>query len=121
MSVNLEEPPPGLELVDDDVRLMRYDEWDKGLVNLARSMCTVKDESDDRGHSKKPCSDCLKGVRHVTEHWFMAMHVKARAVLARAEKEGIELPMVNLHEAFFIASSLLDPATSVQIEDWGAA
>lgn len=121
MSARIEEPPDGLEAVDEDTLLRRLDEWDRNLVAVARSFCTEKDEPDARGHSKSPCEACLKGTRHVTEFWFMAMLTKARAVRQRAEKEGLDLPMVDLYQALFIASSLLDPATSVQIEEWGAA
>lgn len=121
MSSKLEEPPDGLKAVDEDTRLKRLDEWSKNLVSLARSMCTEKDEKDERGHNKKPCDDCLKGVRHVTEYWFQALQIKASAVRQRAQKEKLDLPLVDLFEAFFIASSLLDPATSVELDDWGAA
>lgn len=121
MSSRIEEPPDGLVAVDEDTLLRRLDEWDRNLVAVARSFCTEKDGPDARGHSKRPCEGCLKGARHVTEFWFMAMLTKARAVKQRAEKEGVDLPMVDLYQGLFIASSLLDPATSVALPDWGAA
>ena len=122
MSSKIEEPPDGLELVDEDTRLRRLDEWSKNLFSLARACCDhAEDGEDSRGHAKRPCMRCMRTVRHVTEYWFMALHTKARAAEQRSEKEDLQLPMVDLFEALFIASSLLDPATSVAIEGWGAA
>ena len=123
MSSRIEEPPDGLDAVDEDTLLRRLDEWSKNLHSLAKAVCQHKvvGIKDRRGHEVWPCVSCVKTVRHIVEYFFMAMHIKAKAVLEKAEKEGLELPLVNLHEAFFIASSMLDPATSVTLPEWGAA
>lgn len=108
--------------VDEDTLLLRLDSWSKNLANLAKSICHHGAEgTDSRGHQARPCQWCMKTVRHVTEYWWMAMHIKAKAAVAKAEKDGLALPQVNLFEALYIASSLLDPCTSVTLPDWGAA
>lgn len=108
--------------MDEDTLLRRLDEWSKNLHALAKSICDHSTGlTDGRGHSLTPCVRCVKAVRHVTEYYFMAMITKAKAVRQRAEKEDKSLPLVDLEQGLFIASSLLDPATSVQIEEWGAA
>src|SRR4051794_21712741 len=123
MSSRMEDPPEGLALVDEDTLLQRLDEWSKNLHWLAKAICVHAsvDAKDARDHNEWPCERCVKTVRHVTEYWFMALHTKARAAQKKAAREALDLPTVDLFEALFIASSLLDPCTSVQIEGWGAA
>jgi hypothetical protein len=118
----MEDPPEGLELVDEDTRLLKLNEWSKNLHSLAHACCLHGEGGrDSRGHERRPCAECVKTVRHVTEYWFMALHIKAKAVADRAAKDKLELPMVNLREALFIASATLDPAVSVSLPEWGAA
>lgn len=112
----------GLEPVDEDTLLRRLDAWSRNLVRIAEHVCGKKTEDvDERGHSKWPCEDCVKGVEKVTKYWFGALRLKAMHVQQRAEKESLDLPQVDLATAFFLATSVLDPATSVELEGWGAA
>jgi len=123
MSADLSnEPVAGFGPVDPDTRLRKLDEWSKNLVSISKHVCGRKNEGlDSGGHNRWPCQECMIGVRKVTSYWHGALLLKSKAVRYRAEREGIELPMVDLSTAFFIASAVLDPATSVELEDWGPA
>lgn len=117
-----EERPYGLGSVDDDALLIRYNEWSKNLLAIARKICTAKGSGyDDAGHSKWPCPLCVKAVQDLTMYWHQALLIKAKHVRALAVDKEMDPPLVDLSEAFFIASSVLDPATSVELEDWGVA
>ncbi len=108
--------------MDEDTLLLRLDEWSKNMVAIARAVCGRKDEGvDEAGHSRWPCRECVQGVEKVTKYWFEALRLKAMAVQQRAERESLPLPKVDLAAAFFLGTSVLDPATSVTLEEWGAA
>jgi hypothetical protein len=108
--------------VDEDTKLKKLDEWDKNLVSFARSICKEKEgELDARGHNKKPCAECVKLVRHVSECWFWLFLTKSKSVRERARKGKLELPIVSLDQVFFIAAGLLDPEVAVTLPEWGAA
>jgi hypothetical protein len=107
--------------VDPDTKLKKLDEWDKNLVSFARSICKEKEgELDGRGHNKKPCSECLGMVRHITECWFWLVLTKSKSVKRKAEQNKLELPTVDLSQAFFLAAGLLDPEVAQTLPDWGA-
>jgi hypothetical protein len=117
-----ETPTAGYGPVDEDTRLRKLDEWSKNLVSISKHVCGKKnDGTDEAGHNRWPCQECMIGVRKVTSYWHGALLLKSKAVRYRAEREGIELPMVDLATAFFLASSLLDPETAVTLGNWGAA
>lgn len=117
-----EEPTAGYGPVDPDIKLRKLDEWDKNIVSFARSICKEKEgELDGRGHNKKPCAECVKLVRHVTECWFWVMLTKSKSVRGKADKIKAELPMLDLSQAFFVAAGLLDPEVAVTMGEWGAA
>ena len=120
MSAKINEPPDGLAAVDEDTRLKLLDEWSKNLMRFATSVCGRVGGDDGRGHSTVPCKDCVKGVRHVTEQWLWVLLNRAHAVKRRADA-GEELPMVDLHQAYFIAAGMFDPEVAVQLPDWGSA
>lgn len=121
----MEQTPTGLAAVDEDTRLLRLDEWSRNLVALAKAVCNHVDPAqgalDERGHAKRPCTSCMKAVRHVTEYWCSALLVKAKAIEARAQRDKLEVPTMPLSTGVRIAASVLEPAVSVQIEGWGPA
>lgn len=121
MSSSMEETGAADGQLDPDLRLKKLDEWDKNLVSFAKSICKEKDELDSRGHGKKPCAECVKLVRHVTECWFWLMLTKSKAVRRKAEQEKLTLPTLDLSQAFFVAAGLLDPEAAVTLPEWGAA
>lgn len=121
MSANLSDEGVGHGPVDPDTKLKKLDEWDRNIVSFARAICKERDEPDARGHNKKPCAECVKTVRHVTECWFWLVLTKSKSVRQKANKIKAELPMLDLSQAFFVAAGLLDPEVAVTIPEWGAA
>lgn len=107
--------------MDEDTLLRRLDTWSKNLVEIATLVCPEEHAPKGVAKDARPCRFCMRVVSQVTRYWFNGLLVAMRAARARAKVQGVELPTVDLATAFFLGTSVLDPATSVELEGWGPA
>lgn len=84
------------------------------IVKTAEGICDHA-EQDTAAH---PCQRCVKTVRHVLETWALIMQLRGGQA-AQVEKRTQRLIMIELHNAYKVASSVLDPDQSVAIEGFG--
>lgn len=120
MSAKMNDPPPGLEQVDELVLSQRFSEWSGNIIAFAAAVCkhAKPDDKDREGHDAHPCTQCVNTVRHTFECLAWVFFAAVTQADAKQKLAGENI-MVDLPAAYRVALRLLDPQYSLAMPGFG--